>query len=28
MLKPTYIKHKLVNLINISKIVTLHYFEL
>lgn len=25
--RPTYIKHKLANVINISKIVTMHYFE-
>ena len=25
--RPTYIKHKLANTINITKIVTMHYFE-
>ena len=25
--RPTYIKHKLVNVINVTKIVTMHYFE-
>lgn len=25
--RPTYIKHKLANVINVSKIVTMHYFE-